>query len=705
MNITSHGSGQRKSNADIYRDSLSNPSMRGRPMWIPQTNRNLPKEYRAQGVLIGDVGIFTPEGAFDFLFNILLSPSDPINPRKLPQGFASLSPPLEDIDIRKFNEFGKGSYISSSSVSQVQGGPSQDLGTVFESSAAEGAILMMPDGASVEELCNITILREYIAKNAESFYDYANNVRGREVENGRLHVVYGVRKGASWGMASFSNTSANSNLRLQFVMPREGGDAASALGWEHTVHHGTAEVKVGPHVDENAGLPGTEDGRRLSNQCLFASTLSIRLSDDIWNKHQPKETVQVHYRDRSDSENDSVGFSSSSAVSPQRANATGVSANTGSLRGPRRGSNRSLQLLPTSIEPSPSESDSECNHDVILEASGPSSGSAYYSEILTDYLLKMVPSANVAICGERDWSGFTPANNPTALIENVCASNNVCEKDGVAFFEPKEYKLPAQYVADLKQSLDNGTFDLHEYIFSRSNLTTDFSYPGHPRQFISIDKIMDYAAQKESSTSSVFSAHASVFELRDHLRQHTPPQPDSDHALSIQNLANTLLNRYIGFSQLDDLDEAIWLFEHALALTPRDHYRYLECLLGLSTSLNARFELRRLTADHHRLAECASDRLDIDDYAVLAPVTLALSTTCTMQQAPAKNLYSSTEPPDAVASSSHAKTNQTRMGSKALLKSLRTREPMHTSAHELLLTNWAHPSLNAALGEKKRSSL
>lgn len=126
MNIPLPSSQERKSNADIYRDSLGNPSMRGRPMWIPQANRNLPKEYRAQGVLIGDVGIFTPEGAFDFLFNILLAPSDPINPRRLPQGFTPLSPPLEEIDIRKFNEFGQGSYISSSSVSQVQGGTSKD---------------------------------------------------------------------------------------------------------------------------------------------------------------------------------------------------------------------------------------------------------------------------------------------------------------------------------------------------------------------------------------------------------------------------------------------------------------------------------------------------------------------------------------------------------------------------------------------------
>lgn len=170
-------------------------------------------------------------------------------------------------------------------------------------------------------------------------------------------------------------------MRLQFLTPREGGDAASALGWAHTVHHGTAEVKVGPHVEENAGLPGTEDGRRLSNQCLFASTLSIRYSDDVWKKHLPKETVQVCYVDRSDSKNDSAGSSAnspSSAVSPQRANAADGSANTRSRRRPRGGNNRSLQALPASIDPSPSESDLKYNHDVILE-SGPSSVSCRQS--------------------------------------------------------------------------------------------------------------------------------------------------------------------------------------------------------------------------------------------------------------------------------------------------------------------------------------
>ena len=126
----------------------------------------------------------------------------------------------------------------------------------------------------------------------------------------------------------------------------------------------------------------------------------------------------------------------------------------------------------------------------------------------------------------------------------------------------------------------------------------------------------------------------------------------------MQNLANALLNRYIGFSQLDDLDEAIWLFEHALALTPRNHYRYLEISLGLTTSLNARFELLRLPNDCRRLSECVADRWNIGDNAVLAPVISALSRACAKQPVPVGDLYSSREPPDAIATSPQAKTVQ-----------------------------------------------
>lgn len=78
----------------------------------------LPIPYRAQGVRVGDVGIFTENGGFDFLFNICVPRDDPINPRNLPENFTPISPPVDQTDIRKFAEFSPGSYLASSSVAE-----------------------------------------------------------------------------------------------------------------------------------------------------------------------------------------------------------------------------------------------------------------------------------------------------------------------------------------------------------------------------------------------------------------------------------------------------------------------------------------------------------------------------------------------------------------------------------------------------------
>ena len=95
---------------------------RGFPLWIPQPNMLLPTPYRAKGVCIGDVGIVTAFGDFDFLFNICRTRDDPINSEELPDNFAPIYPPLNPTDVRKFREFSSGSYLASSSIVESQTG-------------------------------------------------------------------------------------------------------------------------------------------------------------------------------------------------------------------------------------------------------------------------------------------------------------------------------------------------------------------------------------------------------------------------------------------------------------------------------------------------------------------------------------------------------------------------------------------------------
>ncbi|KAF8802243.1 hypothetical protein BYT27DRAFT_7173426 [Phlegmacium glaucopus] len=289
---------------------------RGFPLWIPQANIHLPIPYRAKGVCIGDVGIVTAFGGFDFLFNICRARDDPINPEALPDNFAPIHPPLSMIDIRKFREFSAGSYLASSSIVKSQT-TEQTPGLIFESSASEGAILTMPEGAFQEELGNLSRFRDYVAVHATDWYKFVNGPRGREAQNGDVRVVVGCDKTTSWGMATFSNTSSAQQSKFRLKFHPLGGQQQpqrSGYAWEHS---GVAEVRVGPEPGENEEL-GEIPTCQLQNQCLFMRTLSITLSDSVWAEAFPgtvsainQEASQPKYRSPSNT-NTTTPHSSSS---------------------------------------------------------------------------------------------------------------------------------------------------------------------------------------------------------------------------------------------------------------------------------------------------------------------------------------------------------------------------------------------------------
>ena len=86
----------------------------GFPLWAPQPLRRLPPSYRRTGVSVGDVGIITSQGSFDYLFNICLLHSHPRNPEDLPIDFSPIN--LLPSDISELREHDSGTCLMTSSI-------------------------------------------------------------------------------------------------------------------------------------------------------------------------------------------------------------------------------------------------------------------------------------------------------------------------------------------------------------------------------------------------------------------------------------------------------------------------------------------------------------------------------------------------------------------------------------------------------------
>ena len=148
---------------------------------------------------------------------------------------------------------------------------------VFESSASEGAVLAMPQGAQAQDVANVSIFRRYLSRNAENWYRYINNVRRREASNGAVRLVIGCDKASSWGVATFSNlTKRNCSLKFRTSSETELGQK---YVWDCS---GMVEARAGPDPQEMEMLT-VQSGAPL-NQCLFVRTLDATLHDDTWHK-------------------------------------------------------------------------------------------------------------------------------------------------------------------------------------------------------------------------------------------------------------------------------------------------------------------------------------------------------------------------------------------------------------------------------------
>jgi len=133
----------------------------------------------------------------------------------------------------------------------------------------------MPEGASTQDLLNEYVIRNCIAQNARSWYEYATGPRGRMIRNGEmLGVVVGWDKVCSWGIATSTCTSGQS-VSLEFKTDESG--TSQAYRWDCT---GSASVRVGPQDGEISDLR-QENGTAPQNQCVFVRTMNFSLAGAI----------------------------------------------------------------------------------------------------------------------------------------------------------------------------------------------------------------------------------------------------------------------------------------------------------------------------------------------------------------------------------------------------------------------------------------
>ncbi|KAF9475528.1 hypothetical protein BDN70DRAFT_248559 [Pholiota conissans] len=183
-------------------------------------NLNRPKMHFDNGSLIGDLGTIDEEGCFNHCCNIFFPANHSVHVA-LPQDFVPFHPPLSDDDcIVTPNVFEPGTILTSEGVdiSQV---PNSKWKTEFKTSAREGAVLVLPTGASREELADPSKLYPYIKEHATSWYQFYNqnsdHIASAYIPNGTLYLVIGVDRATSWSTATFPLGSEDTAKQRQFI--------------------------------------------------------------------------------------------------------------------------------------------------------------------------------------------------------------------------------------------------------------------------------------------------------------------------------------------------------------------------------------------------------------------------------------------------------------------------------------------------------
>ncbi|KAJ7158481.1 hypothetical protein C8R46DRAFT_392884 [Mycena filopes] len=343
---------------------------RGFPLYVPGPQKNLPEEYRRTGITIGDVGRITPEGVFDFFFNIYLDGDHAVNADFVPGDFSPLrrSIPRDIINV----EFDPGNYVASAFIQawdpNAISGEFPGSEFLFSCQGPSGAVLALPHGARLEKLEDVEHVRQYAACHAESWYKYINGTRGRALTNGSLYLITGCEKSASGGIASFQNVAPGAEFQLSFRPTAHADD-----DYRYRFVRGTpARTK---HFDVSAR---SDEG--TLNQTTFLHGFSISLGEGIWGRLFGVKVREIADSEMQDARSDFVPFGLQGSLSSWSFNFFGGGSGAG---GEKYTDNTGDELTMSDFVPT----------SVVVHP----------GQLINTCLLRECPEARVVITHDDDW--------------------------------------------------------------------------------------------------------------------------------------------------------------------------------------------------------------------------------------------------------------------------------------------------------------
>ena len=142
----------------------------------------------------------------------------------------------------------------------------------FQTTARDGAVLVMPDGGLSEELQNLKLVDKYITANIKSWWQYVESDDcGVQTDNG-LQVVVGTDKVPSWGMATFENVEGP--MHFEFKHDRISSQIQTYT-WKRI------NGRAGPAEREIRDLLMGANASPVCNQCVFVRTLNVSVSSKV----------------------------------------------------------------------------------------------------------------------------------------------------------------------------------------------------------------------------------------------------------------------------------------------------------------------------------------------------------------------------------------------------------------------------------------